>query len=304
MPVEGRISFQRVSNVLTEAATMPERALLLSPHSDDIVMSAFGIITKKLLPGPLGLLTVFSLSRTIMLKRRNLANLRMLANSLPRPNELAESLARNAGDFGKRPGKILQNLLDLRQPYKISRIRLLEDLSFSRRAGMRLSYLNFPDSKSRHGRAILDPNWPLANEDDVLGKLIPVLKNVISRMKVQIIAAPWPYGERQHIDHRLVNESAVRIAEDMGIGLFYLDDQPYSRRPIEKMVDVRGRQYTPVVTKLDPSEMSRKYSAMNLYSSQMVSEFFKAVRRPPPGSTHQYFSETLWQPSVEALPRS
>jgi LmbE family N-acetylglucosaminyl deacetylase len=276
---------------------MSERTLLLSPHSDDMAMSAFGIITKKLLPGQLVLLTIFSWSNFIELNRRTFANPRTLANSLPRPNELADSLARNVGHLGTKPSKILLKLLDLRQPYKISRIRLLEDISFSNRTGMRFSYLNFPCSKFRHGRAIMDPRWPTTNEQELMGKLLTALKNVISRMNAQVIVAPWPYGGRQHIDHRLVNEAAARVAEVTGVRLFYLDDQPYSRLPLGKMVDRRGLPYAPIVAKLDPSEMKRKYSAMSLYWSQMVPEFFRAVCRPPPGSPDQPFSETLWQPT-------
>jgi LmbE family N-acetylglucosaminyl deacetylase len=277
--------------------SVTEQTLLVSPHSDDMAMSAFGIITKKLLPGQLNLMTVFEWSNYIVPSQRTFASLRTLANSIPRPSELRHSLARNAGHFGNRPSKILGNLLDLKQPYKVTRIRLFEDIRFSKRTGMKFSYLNFPCCKCRYGRAITDPNWPLANDQEMMDKLYPVLKRVISRLNVRVIVAPWPYGTKQHVDHRLVNETATRISEDTGTKLFYVDDQPYSRRPLNPMVDRRGFTYDPTIVNLDPSERRRKFRAMSIYRSQMTPGYFRAVSRPPPGSPDQSFSETLWQPS-------
>jgi LmbE family N-acetylglucosaminyl deacetylase len=259
-------------------------------------MSAFGILTKKILPGELILLTVFSWSNYIVLNRRTVEDLRTLLNFVPRPGEFADSLARNVGRLGTNPISVLRKLFDLREPYKVSRIRLLEDLAFTKRTGMRFGYFNFPDSKIRHGRPIMDASWPLTGEQDVLTSLSSALQRAVSRMQVQVILAPWPYGPRQHVDHRLVSLAASRVADETGTRLLYLDDQPYARRPLETMQDYRGHSYVPLLVKLDHSDMERKYGAMNLYRSQMIPSYFQAVRRAPPGSIGEPNSETLWQP--------
>jgi LmbE family N-acetylglucosaminyl deacetylase len=277
-----------------------EGTLLLSPHSDDMVMAAYGIVTRKLLPGPLSLLTVFSWTNYIILNPRTFADIRFLLNVAPRPQELAHSMMRNMHRFGTHPRRILPELLDLRQPYKVSRIRVFEDLRFSKMAGVKFCYLNLPDSKCRRGRPIKDPEWPISREENILGVLCSAIKGVISRMRAGTVVAPWPYGVRQHIDHRLVSETATRVAEETGVRLLYVDDQPYSRRPPGTMTDRRGRSYASAVVKLDPSEMTMKYKAMNIYRSQMVPGYLKAVRGPPPGHPELGNSETLWQPSQPA----
>jgi LmbE family N-acetylglucosaminyl deacetylase len=271
--------------------------LLLSPHSDDMAMAAYGIATRKILPAPLSLLTVFSWSNYIILSPRTFTDLRFLLNVLPRPRELPHSMAKSLGSLGGPPRGILAELLDLRQPFKVSRIRVLEDIRFSRMAGVRFGYLNLPDSKCRRGTPIRDPEWPISKEEDTLKVLCLTLSNIVSRTNVSTIVAPWPYGSRQHIDHRLVSEAAVRVAEDTGVSLFYVDDQPYSRRPPGAMADRRGRPYASTVIKLGESEMAMKYKAMRVYRSQMVRGFMDAVHRPPPGHPELENSETLWQPS-------
>jgi len=274
--------------------------LLLSPHSADIAMSAFGILSKKLLPEPVTLLTVFSLSNYFMHHQRPRPDLPVLLNLLPRPGDLVRSLKRNVGRFGtNNPLSIAYKLLDLEQPYKVSRVRLMEDIRFSRRMGIKFRYLNIPDSKMRSGKPIMDPDWSLANEQGTMDRTHGIIYDLISRVKAQAIVAPWPNGSRQHVDHRMVSEIATRIAEETGVRLFHVDDQPYSRRPFETMTDRRGHEYIPLVVRLSVQEMKLKVKAMGLYWSQMVPEYWQAVLQRVPGSEEKYYSETLWQPSPE-----
>jgi LmbE family N-acetylglucosaminyl deacetylase len=260
-------------------------------------MSAFGIVTKKLLSQPQRLVTVFSWSNYMVISWRIFSDIRTIPKLVPSPKELVHSVERNRGRFGTRPINIVAKLLDLRQPTKVSRIRLLEDLSFSKRIGVKFSCLNLPCSMLRNSRVIMSSDWPLTYEQKTLDRLSLMLKRVISMTKAEAILAPWPYGSRQHIDHRLVQEAAGRVAGETGVELLYVDDQPYSRRPLKTMVDGRGRRYSPVVVNLDASEMERKYRAMKLYGSQMTQGYMEAVRKPPPGSPDSENSETLWQPS-------
>jgi LmbE family N-acetylglucosaminyl deacetylase len=260
-------------------------------------MSAFGILNRKLLPSPVTLLTVFTLTKYYVQYGRAGPSLRALGNLLPRPTEALRSIRRNAGRFGTNPWGIARKLIDIEEPYKITRIRLLEDIAFSRRMSIKFRYLNLPDSQARQGRPIMDPAWRLANEARLLGEVQQSVENLILRMGVQAIAAPWPYGGRQHVDHRIVNETAAHASEATGVKLYYLDDRPYSRRPLELAVDAMGRHYSPQLVSLNGQEMKSKFKAMGLYWSQMVPEYWSAVVEPPPGSPEKKCSETVWRPS-------
>jgi len=271
--------------------------LLLSPHSDDAVMSTFGILKRRLLPRPVTLLTVFTVTSYFVRFGRARPNLQVLGNLLPRPAEVFRSIRRNAGRFGTNPWGIARKLIDMEEPYKITRIRLLEDESFSRRMRVEFRYFSIPDSQARYGRPIMDPAWPLADEAELLSGVQRSVEDLTSRLAVQAIAVPWPYGPRQHVDHRIANEVATQTAERVGVKLYYLDDQPYSRRPLVPTTNARGHHYTPQLVSLNRHEMRSKIKAMELYWSQMIPEYLGAVAEPPPGAPEQGYSETLWLPS-------
>ena len=278
-------------------ARAPGPSLIVSPHSDDTVMSAYGILSRKLLPEPLNMLTIFSWSDYSVLYRNAHPKTNTLMRAIPRPDELVRSAGKNAGMLPRHPWRFLRKLLDLGEAYKVSRIRVDEDIAFSKRVGARFFYSNLPDSKLRHGHAIIDPSWRLETERETLDMVRGVMGSVIRKAGATVVVAPWPYGTRQHIDHRLVNEAAVQVAEETGAELLYVDDQPYSRRPLGSMQDRRGCAYTPTLAKLNSTEMRSKEEAMRIYESQMTPEYFQGVCKPPPGSHEQAPSETLWNPS-------
>jgi len=277
-------------------ATVPEPTLVLSPHSDDAVMSGYGILAKRFFPGAVDLFTAFSWTNYSVILENALPRPRTLLRIIPRPTELLRSVSNNAGRFGTSPKGILKRLLDLEQPNRIARIRLLEDLEFSKKVGVAYHYAHLPDSKVRNGRGISDPSLPLETESETLSELYRVLRRFQSKVGAKVIVAPWPYGPKQHIDHRLLHEAAVRVAEDTGVTLFYLDDLPYSRRPLVTTPDSRGVPYSPVCFRLDLADMRKKFGAMGIYGSQMVPWYFEAVCMPPPGDSPRPYSETLWRP--------
>ncbi|MDA4124049.1 MAG: hypothetical protein OK438_01170 [Thaumarchaeota archaeon] len=172
-----------------------------------------------------------------------------------------------------------------------------EDISFSRSIGAKTKYFDLPDCKVRYGRAIMDPDWPLGPDERLSTKLRSLLERTIKETGVANVLLPWPYGSRQHVDHRLVCHAATRAARDLNANLYYVDDQPYSRRPLDVAHDDLGRVYRPVLVKLSMSDMKSKYEAMNIYGSQMVDQYFAAVRGSPPGSSTDSYSETLWTTS-------
>jgi len=241
--------------------------------------------------------TAFSWTNYSVIFQDTIPGPRTILNLFPSPAELLRSISNNAGRFGKSPRGILKRVLDIEQPSRIARIRLLEDLKFSKMIGVSYHYSNLPDSKIRNGRGIADPRRPLETESATLSELYQVLRRFRSKVGAQVIVVPWPYGPKQHIDHRLLHEAAIRVAEDTGVTLFYLDDLPYSRRPLVTTPDRRGIPYSPINVRLDLAGMRKKFDAMRIYGSQMVPRYFEAVCRPPPGDSPGVYSETLWKPS-------
>jgi len=276
---------------------VPERTLVVSPHSDDAVMSGYGILSKKVLPGPLDLFTAFSWTNYSVILQGSIPGPRTMLRLIPRPAELLRSISKRGGRLGSSPKGMAKKLLDLEEPSRIARVRLIEDLAFSKKIGASYHYSNLPDSKIRNGSGISDPSRPLETESEMLTELYRVLRRLKSKIGAQVIVAPWPYGPKQHIDHRLLHEVAIRIAEDTGVSLLYLDDLPYSRRPLVATPDRRGIPYFPVNVRLDLADMRKKFKAMRIYESQMIPRYFEAVREPPLGNSPQLYSETLWKPS-------
>ena len=159
---------------------------------------------------------------------------------------------------------------------------------------MKFSYMNFSCASVRHQKLVSDPESPL-DEPTLARRLFLSLSDVILRAGVEAIVAPWPYASSQHIDHRIVYEAGTRVAETTGVKLFYVDDQPYSRRPVKAASDSRDQLYSPVVVKLSTSEMYEKHRAMRIYWSQMTPEYLLSVCAAPPGSPDLVCSETLWE---------
>jgi LmbE family N-acetylglucosaminyl deacetylase len=276
---------------------VPKGTLLVSPHSDDTVMQAFGMIQKEVLPRPLYMVTAFARSNYMVVERRIFLQRQTLPKLLPRPNELIIALGKNRVHFGGSRVKLLTSLLDLEEIYKVSRIRLSEDISFSKGIGAKIKYFDLPDSQVRDGRAVMDPNWPLHPDGPLSTKLRGLLERTIRETGVSNVLSPWPYGNKQHVDHRLVCHAASRAAHDLNVNLYYVDDQPYSRRPLDVARDDLGRVCHPVLVKLSIPDMKSKYEAMNIYGSQMIDQYFAAVRRGAPGSSTDGYSETLWTTS-------
>ncbi|MDA4127488.1 MAG: PIG-L family deacetylase [Thaumarchaeota archaeon] len=273
---------------------MSKGTLLVSPHADDTVMQAFGMLRKNVLPGPLYLVTVFARSNYMVIERRIFMQGRTIPKLLPRPNELISALRKNRGHFGGSRVKLLARLLDLEEIYKVSRIRLSEDIAFAKSIGAKIKYFDLPDCKVRYGEAIMDPDWPLLPDEPLSTTLTSLLERVIKETGVANVVSPWPYGGRQHLDHRLVFRAANQVAHELNKGLYYVDDQPYSRRPLDVARDDFGRVCSPVLVKLSILDMKGKYEAMNIYGSQMIDQYFAAVRSALPGSSTEGYSETLW----------
>lgn len=274
----------------------------MSPHSDDVVMSTFGILRRNLLPRPWFIVTVFSRSDSMEVTRDTLHNREILTSLLPRPGEALKALTPGRyriwrKSLSKGRARLLIDLLALKDANNISRVRLAEDRKFCDSIGATFSHFGLPDVKLRRGVLVDDPLRPLSEEEGVLTYVHHQLIREMKRREVNWVLAQWPYGRRQHMDHRIVCEAATTAAREVGINMLLVDDLPYSRRPFQVSSHEIGCSYHPKLVELGPDELREKYRAMYIYMSQMQTHgerYKRSVAGLTPDTTLGGASETLW----------
>jgi LmbE family N-acetylglucosaminyl deacetylase len=233
------------------------------------------------------------------------------------PKYVSSSRMRSFGSQrADRSGKHLQNsfrlgcfknvfLEAIKNPVYVSQIRVEEDTRFCKLIGANLVTLDLRDASLRR-----PPDHPyipkltrgnpesllLKSDLNALQQLKSLLTRVIKMTRSQIVASKWPYGNYQHLDHWLCYNAAVQVASERGLKLLFLDDEPYSRRPITENFKepITGIVYQPQVFELDSDTLRLKYKAISVYNSQVSTFLLKNLSRPPQGGSRP--SETLWIP--------
>jgi LmbE family N-acetylglucosaminyl deacetylase len=250
--------------------------LFLSPHHDDVCFNSFGLIWAQTFSKPMYLATVFTKSNYVAERRL-----------WPFSNTFAWLKYRYWTVF----------------PNTISIVRLKEDKRFCNMIGAEQLSFGLSDLRVRHSSKEIPnlsrPDLPL--EWSVIREIQALLEKTLASIKVRTMVAPWPYGENQHLDHRLVNIAAVNLAISRpDLTLYLMDDVPYSRRPIRENVRVEGMagSYKPFVFHLDSELLELKFKAMKLYGSQMRDDHFQMVSNTSSfGDGNDSPSETLWLPN-------
>lgn len=169
-------------------------------------------------------------------------------------------------------------------------LRLLEDVRFCERFGVRLHWLDLQDRP-------LD-EYPAAGS-----RLVRHLRDrvlvLLDQFRCSSVVCPLPHGESVHPHHVAVYLAAVAaIAARPGTVLLLVDDQPYSRIPVHEDILVNGLEYVPRMADLNECDLLLKTEAMSEYTTQMRGRYFEAIKRPAPGDSKSYCSESLWIPSA------
>lgn len=110
----------------------------------------------------------------------------------------------------------------------ITNLRLGEDASFARKYGLKHLFLDEPDCLLRYGEVFFEDC--LLSESlikDISTKLITKL----DEYDIDCLVAPFPYGRKQHYDHRILREVAKRVASEKSICMLWTNDIPYSSVP-------------------------------------------------------------------------
>src|SRR3989344_1319856 len=214
---------------------MQKGAIFIQPHSDDTVMSSYFLIKTEILPRPYYLLTVFGQSNWI--------------------------------DPIKRRGyRYTQN----KNQTAITHLRKNEDRRFAKSLGFTLVFYNLKDCLLRNKEVFFQPNKKL--DADLVTRVNKIINASIRKYKAQNMIAPFPFGVKQHYDHRVVRE-AVRSLPATLCNLFFVDDIPYSRIRNQK------KNGLSLFARLRVVDADGKVRAMKMYNSQMCELFLSQAQK-------------------------
>lgn len=220
---------------------MMDRAIFVSPHLDDAVLSCGGGITRLVRAQiPVTVVTVFTADQP--------------------PGQPLSRLARRAhASWGVGD-----------QPFSARRA---EDAAGLELLGARREHLGLHDAiyrRSTAGEALYaDPLTPPAAED--LERFLPVLADAVhpalsaASRETRVFC---PAGTGGHVDHRLVRQAVEQVAEADAI--VYYDEYPYSTRPgvsSEGSDDATGWPVS--LLPLTAEEIEVRIAATRCYGSQL-----------------------------------
>lgn len=154
----------------------------------------------------------------------------------------------------------------------ISQLRCEEDKAFCQALNIQPYFLDNSDCDLRKNAVDFLPEITL--DADLLQILIIQLKDLLQEIKPKVVVMQYPFGPKQHIDHRLTLKAIEIIQRDLNYDLLFFDDLPYSfvnetQIAVKNTIDLTKENYT----------LKRKL--MNIYNSQMCSYFYDSISMLP-----------------------
>ena len=93
-------------------------------------------------------------------------------------------------------------------------------------------------------------------------------------MRIKNIVVPFPFGGKQHYDHRLLAAVARRLGQQTGLSLLWTNDIPYSQVPAEQIGNCISEKV------LTNSEIQHKIFRLNsIYASQASNYYREAIKK-------------------------
>lgn len=160
------------------------------------------------------------------------------------------------------PGFPLEN----KSVFHITRTRLSEDRKFAKKAGVSFFFWPYRDCLLRNKKTIFNPLNPLPSK--LVQRITKDLINFVDKKKVKNIIVPFPRGEKQHLDHRIVFCATLQCKKVRNyINVYFVDDMPYGY--VSSCRNEGLRLY-----KSFPASSEEKLSVLGIYKSQ-ISDYFK-----------------------------
>jgi hypothetical protein len=149
---------------------------------------------------------------------------------------------------------------------EITRTRLREDCEFAKKAGVPLFLWPYRDCLLRNKKTIFNPLNPLPSK--LVQRITKDLINFVDKKKVKNIIVPFPRGEKQHLDHRIVFCATLQCKKVRNyINVYFVDDMPYGY--VSSCRNEGLRLYQSFAVNLE-----EKLGVLAIYKSQ-ISDYFK-----------------------------
>ncbi len=229
--------------------------IYLSPHPDDVVFSAGGVLHKQAQAG----------ARVVVVT---------LCTGNPPAGPLspfAQSIHERWADTGEGATALPA------APAEVVALRRQEDLDALSELGIEAVHLDVPDCIYRVNPST---NWPMyTTEAALFGPLHPSEVNLTRRLSAKLTTLLRGFGRHhlyvplgigQHVDHQLTR----RAAENMG-GIFaYYEDFPYVEREGNSWPNLRsplfdGRTLNPELVRLSEPDLDSWTNAAARYETQL-----------------------------------
>jgi LmbE family N-acetylglucosaminyl deacetylase len=222
------------------------KAIYLSPHLDDAILSCGGSISSQALSGTEVLVvTVFA--------------------GIPSTAELSPL----ATELHNRWGNTQSPVVSRRQ----------EDRNAMSILGAEFLHLGFPDAIYRSD----GDSFLYQSDQDLFGSLHPSDASLVAQVAASLAtmqglrrsAVFVPLAVGNHVDHQLVRDAVLATDSLLGPALFY-EDYPYVERPggLTRALEALGPEgWMPEVKPLTEGDLRAKVSAINAYRSQISTLF-------------------------------
>lgn len=254
---------------------MSARAIFLSPHFDDAVLSCGGLIRRQVLSGtPVLVVTVFA--------------------GEPQHVELSAYATQIHSRWGNATHP--------------TTVRRKEDRSAMNLLGAEYLHLAYADAIYRFSQ----DSFVYSSDQELFGPIHPSEATLVSRLAAMVAGLPTsqdvtvyaPLAVGNHVDHQLVRDSLLSLQAGSSQIVFY-EDYPYVDKPgaLTDALRMLGTQeWESELQLLDEACLKAKIAAIAAYQSQMatlfegdktmalrVREYSRAV------SPDQGFAERYWQ---------
>lgn len=152
----------------------------------------------------------------------------------------------------------------------ITNIRVAEDLAMARKLGMKYFTINEPDCLMRYGLVFFDD---CLLDEELIVKISERICILVKEQGIDYIIAPYPWGNKQHYDHRVLCKVAKRVAEIEKVNLLWTNDIPYSSIPKEI---IKKCIWSKILT---DSDVLEKVSKLDYFYPSQTCEYYKDAIR-------------------------
>lgn len=149
----------------------------------------------------------------------------------------------------------------------ISRERILEDIEFANKLGIKYQSLHFYDAPLRGILDIYSIVDPVS--DPIFQQVYVALSKLIKSYHCELIVSPMGIGN--HVDHIIVRDACRKIARENNLQIIFYEDLCYAYHMTPTQITAKARAISPSIMPYDidiTSIFNEKIKNVKLYESQ------------------------------------